>query len=144
MPTRRDVVAFLVALIVSSAAIATPAGADWQTWERSMETARRALEQGREATAEYWFKSVAREAERMDASRGSRSVDDADPAAAPHADGRDDSGHRAAREGLRRGRATIEVAFVTLATVQLADVLQRFRMTVDRPARRMTLEPASR
>lgn len=61
-----SVAAFLVVLIALGAANPLPAGADWQTWERSMDSARRALEQGREATAEYWFRSAVREAEKMD------------------------------------------------------------------------------
>ena len=39
---------------------------DWRTWERYMESGRRALSQGREAGAENWFNDAAREAERLD------------------------------------------------------------------------------
>lgn len=50
------------------AAMATPAtGADWQAWERYMESGQRALEQGREVGAENWLQDAVQEAERQDA-----------------------------------------------------------------------------
>lgn len=61
----------LALLLLASAAVAAPAfAADWQTWERYMESGKRALEQGLEVGAENWFLDAVREAERLDASSG--------------------------------------------------------------------------
>jgi hypothetical protein len=59
------VLSLLLALL--GAAASSVFAADWQTWERYMESGQRALEQGRAAGAENWFQDAVREAERLDA-----------------------------------------------------------------------------
>lgn len=59
------VLSLLLALL--GAAALPVFAADWQTWERYMESGQRALEQGRAAGAENWFQDAVREAERRDA-----------------------------------------------------------------------------
>jgi predicted aspartyl protease len=51
--------------VVSLAALPAD-GADWQAWTRHMDSARRAIQQGQDAAAEFWLSSAVREAERID------------------------------------------------------------------------------
>lgn len=61
---RRLIVVGLAVVVVLVAPEAD--GADWAAWTRHMDSARRALQQGQDAAAEFWLSSAVREAERID------------------------------------------------------------------------------
>ena len=56
----------ILLLTLLAAASTSAQTVDWRTWERYMDSGRRAVAQGREAGAENWFLDAAREAERLD------------------------------------------------------------------------------